>query len=126
YVYGFVTRDRRLSLLRGLGMAVALLLAWTLVCCAVDRFAQLSPVLRLVLLISGLASAAAVLIGPVRAALRREVDWVGVAGRIERYNPQFAQRLVTVTSRLIGRPEYRGSDEILDHLLHEVDRQAAS
>ena len=29
---------------------------------------------------------------------------------------RFGQRLVTVTSRLLGRPEYRGSDEILEHL----------
>ena len=59
------------------------------------------------------------------SALRREDDWVNVAERIERQNPRFGQRLVTVTSRLLGRPEYRGSDEILEHLVYELDRQAA-
>ena len=53
------------------------------------------------------------------------MEWVDAAERIERHNPQFGQRLVTVTSRVLGPAEHRGSDDMLRELLRDVDRQAA-
>src|SRR3954447_27008942 len=125
YVQEYSLRGRRLSLLRGVGVAAAVFLGWALLCCLVDRFAQLPPWARLAMLAGGVAASVAFLVRPVARAVRRENDWVDLATRIERQNPRFGQRLVTVTSRLLGRPEYRGSDEILEHLVYELDRQAA-
>ena len=125
YVQEFALRGRRLAVLRAAGVAAAVFLGWALLCCMADRFVQFPWWVRLAMLGGGAVAATALLMGPVIRALRREDDWVRVAERIERQNPRFGQRLVTVTSRLLGRPEYRGSDEILEHLVYELDRQAA-
>src|SRR4051812_758919 len=125
YVYGYYVRGRRLALVRGAGRAAELFGAWMLAWCCLDRLLQLPPWARLILLAAGAAAAALVLGRPVGRLLRRQADWVGVAEEIERDNPRFGQRLVTIISRLLGRPEHRGSDEILEHLVYEVNQEAA-
>src|SRR5688500_15650860 len=128
YVHAYAMRGRRLAALRGAGAGLALFAAWALLWCCVDRYAHLPQWARLVLLtVGGLASGLLVLRALRRWALFwRDTDWVEVAQRIERHNPRFGQRLVTVISRLIGRAEYRGSDEMLDELVYEVDREVAA
>lgn len=122
YVSDFVARSRRRALARAIGLAAAMLLAWALLCCAVDRVSQLPSWPRLALLLLGIAGAAGVLRKPLRASLRRDADVLGAAAEIERHDPRFAQRLVTVVSRLLGPAEHRGSDEILYRLLTDVTR----
>jgi hypothetical protein len=126
YVSDFVVRARRLAMWRAAGLALAVLLGWALACCLLDRVLQFPPVVRAVLLGAGLSAMALILAGPVRALLRRKVDWLEAAAEVERHNPRFAQRLLTVTTRLLGPVEHRGSDDMLYRLLSDVDREVAT
>src|SRR5688572_7931283 len=123
YVSDFVARARRRALARAVGTAGAAFLAWSLACCAADRAAQLPQWLRLALLLVGVAGAALILRRPLLAARGGRADVLDAAAEIERHDPRFAQRLVTVVSRLLGPPQHRGSDEILFRLLTDVSRQ---
>src|ERR1700736_1590686 len=107
----FVVRSRRVALLRATGQGLALFLAWMLLWCGIDRLAQLTSAARLVGLCAGAAAAVMLVLRPL-LRMRRRADWVAAAAEVERHNPRFVQRLVTVTSRLLGAAGYRGSDEI--------------
>lgn len=124
YLDEFIVRSRRIALLRRAGMALAVFLAWMLLWCAADRLLGLSVIVRWVLLAGGAALAAARL-APALLARSRQGDRVWAAAEIERQNPRFGQRLLTVTSRMLGAADYRGSDEILLRLVREVDEQVA-
>lgn len=126
YVSDFVARARKHALRRAVGLACAVFVAWALACCVADRFLHVPPAVRAAMLGVGLAAVAVILFTPLRALFRRRLDWVQAAAEVERHNPNFAQRLVTVTSRLLGPPEHRGSDDLLYRLLSDVDREAAS
>ena len=125
YLDEFIVRSRRLTLVRAMGKALALFSGWMLLCCAADRFLHLPAAVRFVTLLGGAVIFTAALL-PALLALRHRPDWVWAAGAVERQNPRFAQRLLTVTSRLLGAADYRGSDEILLRLVHEVDEQLAA
>ena len=124
YLDEFIAQSRRIALLRRAGMALAAFLAWMLFWCAADRLLGLSVIVRWTLLAGGAALAAARL-APALLARSRQGDRVWAAAEIERHNPRFAQRLLTVTSRMLGAADYRGSDEILLRLVREVDEQVA-
>ena len=127
YIGDFVARARRRALVRAGGLAYLFLLAWALLWCVVDRFLQLGGNYRLLLLVSGLAAAVAIVFRPLAAVLwRRDLDWAAAAAEIERTNPRFGERIVTVTSRLLGPPEHRGSADMLYRLLGDVDRATAA
>ena len=126
YVRRFVNRRRRLALLKALGLAVAFALSWMLLWCMADRLIAFPGRLRLALLVIGAAAVTVLLARPLRGALRRRIDWIEAAGQIESRNTVFAQRLQTLTSQLLSRPEHRGSEEILDHLAQQVSEQAAA
>src|SRR5439155_15859268 len=100
YVSDFVARGRRQAMLRATGIAAALFTAWGLTCCLADRLLQLPAAVRAAMLAAGLVTAALVLARPIRAILRRRVDWLQAAAEIERHDPRFGQRLLTVTARL--------------------------
>jgi hypothetical protein len=127
-VHGYAVRGRRLAALRGTGAGLALFAMWFLLWCGVDRYAHFPQWVRLVLLTGGsLASGLLVLRALRRWVLFwRDTDWVDVAECIERQNPRFGQRLATVISRFIGRAEYRGSDEMLEELVFELDREVST
>lgn len=122
---GFVARERRLIVLRAAGWAATLFLFWMIGWCIADRYLQLHPAIRLAALGGGVVMAISVIGRPLRR-VGRTPDWVEVAQRIESQEPRFAQRLVTIISRLLGRPEHRGSDDILEELVYEVDREVES
>lgn len=126
YVHDFDARARRLALVRAIGVAVAVFSTWMLVCCAIDRFAQLTSSVRGAMLLIGVIAVVIILWRPARASLHTHVDWIDAAARIERRDPQFGQRLVTVASRVLGPAELRGSDDMLRELLREVDRHASA
>ena len=126
YVASFVTRSRKQAMVRAVGLAAAAFLAWVLICCFADRWLQLSPSIRLAMLSGGLLGAALILTPPLQSLFRRRLNWLEAAAEVERHNPRFAQRLQTVTTRLMGPPEHRGSDDLLYRLLSEVDREASS
>jgi hypothetical protein len=125
YLDDFIVRSRRVALLRRLAMALCVFLMWAIVCCIVDRFAHLPGIVRLAALCAGII-ALAVLVTPSLLAFRRRADWKSVAVEIERQNPRFGQRLITVTSRVLGAATYRGSDEILLRLVREVDDEVTA
>lgn len=124
FLRGYIARVRRIALLRATGIALACFLGWMLLCCLIDRFAHLSWGLRLVTLVVGTAAALTPLV-PRLLAMRRPPDLVAAAAAVEQRNPQFGQRLLTVTSRLLGAQRDRGSDEILIRLTREVGQQVA-
>lgn len=125
YVTNFVTRRRRFAVGRAMGMAAAVFLAWMLVACAVDRFAQLDRPIRLIVLVCGTAAALLVMVRPIAHLLRRRFDWIAAAEDIEGCSASFSQRLITIVSQQMSRPEYRGSDELLEQLRDEVSEGVA-
>ena len=124
YVRSFIARKRAYALLKAIGLALAIAIAWAMIACAVDRWLGLSSGIRLVLLAIGVLALAVILAPPLGALLRRRIDWIGIADEIEGTNPQFGERLRTVISQLVERQEYRGSPQMLDYLLEQVSRQA--
>src|SRR3954451_22735609 len=125
YVSEFVARARGRALRRAVGLAVSVFLAWALACCAADRLLQVPSWVRAALLAAGLLAVGAILYGPTCARWRRKLDWLEAAAEVERHNPRFGQRLLTVTARMLGPAEHRGSDDLLCRLLADVDREAA-
>src|SRR5579884_2109349 len=125
YLGDFVARARRWAVVRSAGLAAAAFLGWMIAWCLVDRWAHLEAVPRAAALAAGGLIVVALVLRPL-LALRRRADWIAAAAEVERNNPQLGQRLVTVTSRLLGSPQYRGSDEILRRLAREVDEQVRS
>ncbi|HXE51510.1 MAG TPA: hypothetical protein VN541_00760, partial [Tepidisphaeraceae bacterium] len=125
YLDEFIARSRWLALLRSSGLGTALFLGWMLVACVTDRYVHLPESARVAALLIGIAAFLAC-VGPAMLAFRRRPDWVSAAASVERHNPRFRQRLLTVTSRVLGAADYRGSDEILLRLVHEVDEELSS
>src|SRR3954470_3960844 len=126
YLRDYVLRGRRLGALRGAGQAACAAMGGLLVACLADRFAHFSTIIREVLLVLTGLAALLLLLRPLLRLARPNVDWLAAAARIEQQDPRFGQRLLTIASRLLGRSEYRGSDEMLDHLSFELNRDAAS
>ena len=126
YVTDFIRRARRRTAARAAGQGTAAFLAFGLACCAADRWLQLPPYARLALLLVGLCALAAIVARPLYSLLRRRSDWLEAAEALERHDARFSQRLLTVTARLSGPPEHRGSDDLLFHLLTDVERDAAA
>ena len=126
YVCDFVARRRRVALFRAAGLAVAFALGWTLAWCLVDRLLQLPGPVRLALLTLNLAAVVALVFRPVADAFRRDVRWAEAAADIERRDASFAERLQTLTTQLLARPEVRGSPHMLDRLARDVDRDLAA
>jgi hypothetical protein len=124
FLNDFVVRVRRIALMRAAGIALASFAAWMLAWCLVDRFAQLPSGLRLAALVVGI-TAVLIRLVPCVIRLRRRPDLVSAAAAVERQHPRFGQRLLTVTSQLLGARQYRGSDEILIRLTREVGDQVA-
>lgn len=118
-------RARRLAVIGAVGFALTILLLWALIACAADRLLHLPSIPRIALLGIALISAALVMAHAI-AAQRRRMDWIGTATRIERQDPQFGQSLLTVISRLLGPTAHRGSEEILSHLLHDLEYKVAT
>ncbi|HEY1414099.1 MAG TPA: hypothetical protein VGF36_18280, partial [Rhodopila sp.] len=125
YLHEFVLRARTLALVRAVAIAVAGFTGWMLVVCVIDRYVQLHWVVRLVALVIGVVAALAMLL-PRLVALARPADLISAAAEVEREDPRFGQRLLTVTSRLLGAAAYRGSDQILIRLTREVGDQVAA
>ncbi len=124
YLRDFATAVRRLALIRGFGIAVALFLMWSAISCGLDRLLHLSPAIRFLLLICGGALCGGVVARSLWK-LRGRIDWVDIAGQIEGRDPQFSQSLLTVVSQLTGDRTNRGSAEILSHLLRDVELHIA-
>jgi hypothetical protein len=118
----FAARRRRLRLLCDGGYAVVTFAAWMLVWCLVDRLVHLPGFSRAILLASGVLASGYLLMRALRhwAALP---DWVVVAEEVEREDPRFGQKLITVTSQILETPDHRGSDQILSRLAEEVNNQ---
>jgi hypothetical protein len=120
YLREFVARSRRVRLARAALVAVAYVLAWTLIVAVIDRLTAMPGWVRGALLAAEGAAVVGILARPIRDALRRRVDWVEASAQVERRNPAMGQRLVTVTSQLLAPAEYRGSGQMLDALVSDV------
>jgi hypothetical protein len=110
-------------MLRGLGWACALFVGLLLTGALVDRIVPMPRTVRA----AWLAMTATLSLLPlVRPLLRlwHAVDWVAAAATVERRDPRFGQRLLTLVSRMTGRTEHRGSTEFLDELAFGLERDA--
>lgn len=123
FLAAFVARRRRQLILHTFGWAIAVSLLWLILSCSIDRLLHLPASARLILLALGVLVLLLAL-RPLRFLLQ-PIDWVEIAEQIERLHPSFQQRLITVTSRVLGESAYRGSNEILGQLLSEVSNQTA-
>jgi hypothetical protein len=123
YLDRFATRRRWQAMVRAAGVAAAVTIAWTLAWCTIDRLVALPAAMRAVALAVNVGAVASILARPVRRWFGAG-DAVGVATEVERREPAFAQRLETVTSRALGRSEWRGSDQLLAALADDVAAEA--
>ena len=119
YLDRFAARRRWQEGLRAVGIAVAATVVWTLAWCMIDRLVALPAVVRAVVLAVNVGAVATLLARPARRWIAGP-DPAGVAVEVERREPAFAQRLETGTSRALGRTEWRGSDQLLSALAHDV------
>ncbi len=124
YLNDFVVRQRRLEILKATGEAAAAFTGWMLLWCAIDRFAHLPSPVRAGVLIIG-AGAAVWMIARAVARWLRRPNWVTAAQDAEEVDTRFGQKLMTVTSQILTRPDLRGSDQILARLAEEVSEQLA-
>jgi hypothetical protein len=118
----FVNSSRRRAILAACGKSLAILLGWMILCCGIDRYFHLPQLVRLLALLMGIAGAAWLLL-PALWSLSCKPDWVAVAQRIEQLDSQFGQKLITVTSQAMSRPELRGSDQLILKLQQEIEGQ---
>jgi hypothetical protein len=125
YLRRFAIAGRRIALLRAGGIALAAVLVWGAFCCGIDRLLQLSQMARACLLACGLGIGALIVARALWRASGR-VDWVDIAGQIERRDPRFSQSLLTVVSQLTGDRTNRGSEEMLSHVLRDVEFHVAA
>ncbi len=126
YLRGFVARRRRVSLVRAAGLAAAFILIWTLLACLLDRFTQLPAWMRIGLLVVDITIPVLLLLRPLCIWCFGRIDWIAAANEVERVNPAFGQRLQTVISQLLDKREYRGSQQIIDHLVRQVADEASA
>lgn len=126
YLTRYVRLRRRRALLRGLGIAAAVTVAWVMVCCALDRALPLPPWARVGVLSMNLAIVVAILLRPVWRWIRRDVDFDAAAADIEQRDNRFGQRLQTVTSQLLSPPSRRASAQLLAYLTAELSAELAA
>ncbi len=121
----FVAWRRITLLLRGVGMAFAIGLAWVLLICLMDRFVHLPTAGRWAAFIVGICLAGGNFIGDALRAMR-PVNWIEVAGQIESRTDRFEQQLMTVVSQRLDLPERRGSKAMLEQTQRAVESLAAN
>jgi hypothetical protein len=126
YLSDFVAKSRRIRVVRAGLIALGFVLAWTLLIGLIDRFTALSTWIRAIFLLVEGTGVVAIMTAPIRAALRRRVDWVEASQQIERHNSTLGQRLVTITSQLLAPAGYRGSAQMLDALVGQVSGEISS
>src|ERR1700761_6993833 len=88
YVGEFITRWRRVRIVRAAGLTVLLLTLWMLLSCGLDRLLKFSIPIRIGMLGIGVLVSLIPLMRIVFRA-RRATDWVESAEQIERQNPRF-------------------------------------
>src|SRR5258706_13580650 len=93
YLGDFVAKSRRVRVVRAGLIALALLLAWTLVVAGIDRFVPLPQWVRGALLAIELLAAAAGVFKPLPATPPRTVDWIDPPPHNERRQPNLSPRL---------------------------------
>ena len=119
YLDRFAARRRWQEGTRALGIAVTVTIGWMLLWCLLDRLVALPAVVRAVVLAVNVGAVAGILARPARRWASGS-DPARVALDVERREPAFAQRLETVTSRALGRSEWRGSEQLLAALAEDV------
>jgi hypothetical protein len=116
----FVRRRRRIAIARAVGIALALAALWLLAWGVVDRLFPLHWIVRSILLLKLVAIVMLVLARPLRALLRRQVDWPQAAKQIEQRDPRFGEALATVVSQRSNGSSGRASPQLLDRLSEQV------
>jgi hypothetical protein len=107
----FVRRRRRIAIARAVGIALALAALWLLAWGVVDRLFPLHWIVRSILLLKLVAIVMLVLARPLRALLRRQVDWPQAAKQIEQRDPRFGEALATVVSQRSNGSSGRASPQ---------------
>lgn len=119
-IYGFVVRNRVVRLLMHAGIVLSAAAALVFVCCFADRWLSLSSGQRMGLLAALGAGFVAGLAWPMRKMPLGKAQWIAAAEQIEKLNPRFDQRLVTLVSQYLEPSENQGSRAILDGLMEEI------
>lgn len=119
----FGRRRRAQRIVRAAGVAVIVTLIWAALWCLVDRVVALPASVRMALVIVNAVAIVLLLARPILAALRAH-DWVRLARDVERRERSWGERLWTVTSRLTGPAELRGSPQMLAALADDVAAEA--
>jgi hypothetical protein len=116
----FAARRSWQRLVRRLGLALLAWVTFALLSCLVDRGFGLLGGVRLALLIASFGLPVAILSRVIRNGIWGETDWNEVARSVERRERRCAERLVTVTSQVLGEARYRGSAMMLERVAVEV------
>ncbi|HEV7301433.1 MAG TPA: hypothetical protein VGN72_18870 [Tepidisphaeraceae bacterium] len=124
YLTALAARQRKLSLLRATGRALAILVLFGLTSCLVDRLLRLPGGIRLALLLVNIAFAATVFLPVLWRWARGRTDYEATSELAERCDPRWQQRLSTVTSRLLGPQAYHGSVAMLQQVVESTTAQA--
>lgn len=122
YVRHAAVRQRRLAFARRLGLSLSVATLIALTACLADRLLRLPGPVRLVLLLSSLATLIFPILSPALALFRR-IDYVATAARIETLTTRFSQRLLTLVSQYAAPPSHRGSPEFLSTIRADVESQ---
>jgi hypothetical protein len=123
FIKRFVARHRFLALVRAAGWAAAAAIGWLLVSCLADRLFHLPRPLRGIWFVSDALLFVAILLPAIRRLISRKIDWIAAADQIERLSPVFGQRLQTAASQLLAEPSKRGSVQLLQSILSDLDRE---
>lgn len=110
--------QRRVGFWRAATIATVTGLVWLILCCFVDRAAQLSVAWRSAALLLALTGMLARVYRPIRSLLGAQSDLLKAAGEIELLRPGLNGRLTTVCSRLPEAGET--SRELLAALAEQV------
>ena len=121
YLSTLAQRRRKLALIRGAGLALAIWMAGLLLLCWADRVFHLPGALRLVLLISHVGGIFALLTLTLWRWYRPTDDAVATSLLAERLDASLpSQLLSTATSRVLGRSAERGSPAMLTSIVDEA------
>lgn len=126
YLAALSLRRRKLSRLRGLGLALAVAVVGALVACLLDRIFRLPGALRLVILSLHVGAVVSILVRALWRWYAGADDPVETSRLAERLDPTLpSQLLSTATSRVVGREADRGSADMLAAIVADANAAIA-
>jgi hypothetical protein len=125
FISRFVWRKRRAALFHSMGWAAAFTLGWLILECLADRVLHFSERVRFGLLAWNILMVALLVSRAAAMLISRRISWHEAARQIEEKNSHFNQRLQTAVSQILSPADLRGSGQLLDSVVEEVEREIA-